>query len=223
MYLGDNLLNKGITGVRRGVRPRGAGGADPADAGARPADVRRRRAGGRPGRAAGREAEGAEERSRAGRRLHVLAGGVRLGEADQAQLPQRAGDHRRDPGPDRPRPRGPAAPGRGLVEGHRQARGHARGQPADPRYDRAPHRRHGRRRVAHRGQGRRSRPAPSIERSVIRGPGGHRRRRADRPRLRRAVHVDRPDVRDPRLRDRAQHRAGRQRASATWPTASRTA
>ena len=145
--------------VRGGVRPRGAGGADPADQGARPADVRRRRAGGRPGRAAGREAEGAEERPRAGRRLHVLARGVRLGQADQAELPERARDHRRHPGPDRPRPRGPAAPGRGLVEGHRQARGHARSQPPDPRHDRAPDRRVGGRRVAHRGQGRSSRPA----------------------------------------------------------------
>ena len=49
MYLGDNLLNRGIVRVRRAVREGETGGADPADAGARPADVRRRRAQGRQG------------------------------------------------------------------------------------------------------------------------------------------------------------------------------
>ena len=209
--------------VRRGVRPRGAGGADPADARARSADVRRRRAGRRPGRPPGREAEGAEERPRAGRRLHVLAGGLRLGEADQAELPQRAGDHRRHPGPDRSRPRGPAAHGRGLVEGHRQARGHARGQPADPRHDRAPDRRHRRRRVADRGQGgdrggRRRSSARSSAGPVVIGADA------------RIIHAYvgpftsiGTTCRDPRLGDRAQHRAGGQQSSATSPTASRTA
>ena len=72
-----------------------------------------------------------------------------------------------------------AAHRRGLVEGHRQARGHARGQPADPRHDRAPHRRHGRRRVAHRGQGRHrgGRGRRAIGRART---GDHRRGRADR-------------------------------------------
>ena len=51
----------------------------------------------------------------------------------QAQLPQRARDHRCHPGPDRSRPARHAAPGVGMVEGHRQARGHARSQPVDPR------------------------------------------------------------------------------------------
>ena len=105
MYLGDNLLNKGITHfVEEFVREKPAAQIlltqvpDPQMFGV--AELARR-----PRRAAGREAEGAEERSRAGRRLHVLAGGLRLGQADQAELPQRARDHRRDPGPDRSRPR----------------------------------------------------------------------------------------------------------------------
>ena len=63
--------------LRRGVRAREAGGADPADAGAGSADVRRRRARRRPRRPARREAEGAEERPRARRRLHVRPRGVR--------------------------------------------------------------------------------------------------------------------------------------------------
>ena len=103
------------------------------------------------------------------------AGGLRVGQPDQAELPQRARDHRRDPGPDRPRPDRPPAHRRRLVEGHRQARGHARSQPADPRHARAAHRRA------------RSTPTVAIEgkvvieagavveRSVIRGPGDHRR------------------------------------------------
>ena len=171
MYLGDNLLNRGINRFVEEFEREKPGRADSADARARPADVRRRRARGRPRRPAGREAEGAEERPRARRRLHVRPRGVRVGQAHQAELPQRAGDHRRDSGPDRPRPRGPAAPRRGLVEGHRQARGHARGQPPDPRHDRAPRRGHGRRRLAYRGQGRHRARAAVIERSVVRGPG----------------------------------------------------
>ena len=43
MYLGDNLLNRGIVVLRAGVRAREAGRADPADARARPADVRAHR------------------------------------------------------------------------------------------------------------------------------------------------------------------------------------
>ena len=44
MYLGDNLLNRGIVEFVEEFVTREAGGADPADAGARSADVRRRRA-----------------------------------------------------------------------------------------------------------------------------------------------------------------------------------
>ena len=62
-----------------------------------------------------------------------------------------------------------------------------------------------------------------VERSVIRGPAIIGARRADHARLRRAVHVDHERRRDPRLRDRAQHRARGLVASATWPTASTTA
>ena len=119
--------------VRRSVREGKAGGADPADAGARSADVRRRRARRRQGAPARRKAEGAEVEPRAGRRLHVRARDLHVGQQHQAELPQRARDHRRDPGPDRSRAARDAAPRVGLVEGHRQARGHARGQPADPR------------------------------------------------------------------------------------------
>ena len=77
-------------------------------------------------------------------------GDFHFGRQHQAEFPQRARDHRRDPGPDRSRPARHAAPGVGLVEGHRQARGHARGQPADPRNAEAAHRRQRRQGVAHR-------------------------------------------------------------------------
>src|SRR5436309_12125530 len=40
----------------------------------------------------GREAEAAQERPRAGRRLHVFAGRVRLREAHPSELPERARD-----------------------------------------------------------------------------------------------------------------------------------
>ena len=65
------------------------------------------------------------------------AGDLRVGQAHRAELPQRARDHRCDSGPDRPRPDGHAASGGRVVEGHRQARGHARGQPPHPRHVRA--------------------------------------------------------------------------------------
>ena len=96
----------------------------------------------------------------------------------QAELPERAGDHRCDSEPDRSRSGSAPASRRGLVEGHRPPRGHARGEPPDPRDDRAPGRGTRGRRLARRRQGHhraRCRDHP------IRGPGpgAHRRRRTD--------------------------------------------
>ena len=53
---------------------------------------------------------------------------------DQALRPRRARDHRRDPVAGRRRPPRRAAHRARLVEGHRPARRHARGQPPDPRH-----------------------------------------------------------------------------------------
>ena len=71
----------------------------------------------------------AAEQPRAGRRLHVRPRHLRVGAPHQALGARRARDHRRHPGPDRPRARRPPAHRARLVEGHRQARGHAGGQP----------------------------------------------------------------------------------------------
>ena len=68
MYLGDNLLQGGISDLVRNFHDRRAGLADPAHARARPGELRRRRAGRRGRReAAGREAPRAGDRPRAGR------------------------------------------------------------------------------------------------------------------------------------------------------------
>ena len=135
--------------VRRPVREGEAGGADPADAGSRSADVRRRRTRRRQSSPARRKAEGAEVEPCAGRRLHVRARDLHVGQQHQAELPQRARDHRRDPGSDRSRAARDAASRVGVVEGHRQARGHARGQPADPGDADDAYRWQGRQRLAH--------------------------------------------------------------------------
>ena len=134
MYLGDNLLRDGIVTLVDTFTSRAARRADPAHARAGPRELRRGGARRRqPGVAARGEAEGAEDRPRAGGRLHVHAGDLRRRALDRALLARRARDHRRDPDARGPRPaRGPAHRGR-LVEGHRPGAGHARGEPADPR------------------------------------------------------------------------------------------
>ena len=64
---------------------------------------------------------------------------------DPAVRPRRARDHRRDPVARRRRCARRVARRARLVEGHRPPRGHARGQPPDPRDDRAARRRRARR------------------------------------------------------------------------------
>ena len=125
----------------RGVPRQRARRPHPAHARPRPRALRRRRARGGPGRAPGREAGGAADQPRARRRLHVHPGRPRGGAGDLALGPRRAGDHRRHPAPGRLGPARGAAHRRRLVEGHRAPGGHARGQPPDPRHDRASHRR----------------------------------------------------------------------------------
>ena len=81
MYLGDNLLQGGISELVAAFREHAAGRADPAHAGARPRELRRRRAAAErrrrrrsrsaAGRAAGREAGRAGHRPGARRRVHV--------------------------------------------------------------------------------------------------------------------------------------------------------
>ena len=82
----------------------------------------------------------AEDEPRARRRLHVHRGHPRRRARDRPQPPRRAGDHRRHPVPRRRR-QARGAPRRArLVEGHRPPRGHAGGQPPDPRHDHRPRR-----------------------------------------------------------------------------------
>ena len=111
---------------------------------------------------------------------------LRGGQGHQALGARRARDHRRHPVADRPRPRRAPARHRGLVEGHRQARGHARGQPHHPRHARCRARE-----GAGRGQRDRRarsswRPARAIVESTVRGPAIIGRGARHRERLRRA-------------------------------------
>ena len=133
MYLGDNLLRDGMVELVEAFRssePDALILLTPVDD---PSSLRRRRARRRPGQAAGREAEGPSQRPRAGRRLHVRAaistppaaiepsarGELEITDAIQALI---------DDGK-RVEPHIVAR----LVEGHRPARGHARGQPPGAR------------------------------------------------------------------------------------------
>ena len=85
-------------GPRRELPPQPARGADPAHARPGPGELRRRRARRERRRhAPGREAEGARDRPRAGRRVHVHAAHPRGREGDPAVPARRARDHRRDP------------------------------------------------------------------------------------------------------------------------------
>ena len=108
MYLGDNLLQGGISDLVSRVSRALAGRADPAHARARPRELRRRRArarglrrpgAGGPGRAARREADRARDRPRARGRVHVHRRDPRRRACDRALRARGARDHRRDPAP----------------------------------------------------------------------------------------------------------------------------
>ena len=114
---------------------------------------------------------------------------------------RRARDHRRDPAPRRQRPARRAAHRQRLVEGHRPARGHARGQPADPRHDRDA--RSTASSIDSQVEGRVIVEAGRAARALDRArPGDHRRRRAaDRlptsaptPRSARTASIERAEV-----------------------------
>ena len=99
-----------------------------------------------------------------------------------------ARDHRRDPVARGPRQERPPAPRHGLVEGHRQDRGHARGQPHHPR--------HVHRRAASRASDAGCRvegkvviePGAKLANATVRGPAVIGAGRRDPRRLRRPVH-----------------------------------
>ena len=130
MYLGDNLLQGGITDLVERVPRERARRADPADAGARPRELRRRRARRRARRAAGREAAAARRptsrssastcsppasTTRRARSSPSARGELEITDAIQYLVDD--GQARR------------AAHRARLVEGHRPPRRHARGQP----------------------------------------------------------------------------------------------
>ena len=137
MYLGDNLLKEGIAPFVRAFEQSEPDALILLQKVKDPSDYGIAELAGRARHAARREAGRAAQRSRAGGRVPLHAGRLREREGDHALRPRRARDHRRHPAHDRPRPARRAAHGDRLVEGHRQARGHARGQPAHPRHHRA--------------------------------------------------------------------------------------
>ena len=178
MYLGDNLLQGGITDLVDAFRANEPDALilltpvpDPEHYGVAELDGDRVVA-------PGREAAGAEDRPRARRRLHVhrrrsttpraRSSPRARGELEITDAIQHLVDSGRRVEPHIVR---------GLVEGHRPPRGHARGQPADPRHasstrvdgelDRLAGRRPRRRRGG--------RAARALDRPR---PGDHRRRRA---------------------------------------------
>ena len=141
MYLGDNLLRDGITDLVDAFRDSEPDALilltqvpDPEHYGVAELD------GDRVVRLVEKPKD-PPSRPRAGRRLHVRARDLRRGAGDRALGARRARDHRRDPVADRRRPAGREPHGQRLVEGHRPARRHARGQPAGARGPRAPDRR----------------------------------------------------------------------------------
>ena len=191
MYLGDNLLRDGITDLVDAFREHEPEALilltqvpDPWHYGVAELDGDSRRP-------PGREAEGPAERHGAGRRLHVHAGDLRR--RARRSSPRGAASSR---SPTRSSSlidggsRVESHTVERLVEGHRPARRHARGQPAGARGPRAPDRGRARRREPGRGpggdRGRREARALGGPR-----PGRDRRRRADHRLLRRALHVDR--------------------------------
>ena len=125
----------------RGVPRARARRADPAHARPRPRELRRGRAGGHGARTARPARCGGSSRSRPSRRptwrwsastcsppgVHDAARAI------EPVAARRARDHRRDPASRRQGAARRAAHRAGLVEGHGPPRGHARGQPADPR------------------------------------------------------------------------------------------
>ena len=121
-----------------------------------------------PRREAGRPAVGPRPR----RRVPVRPDDPRRRAGDRAVGARRAGDHRRHPVADRPRPPRAHRAAHRLVDRHRQADAAARGQPAAARAARPAHRRHGRRAVDDRRPGASSRRAPrsSTRRCAARSP-----------------------------------------------------
>ena len=139
---------------------------DPAHPGRRPRVLRGGRARWRRGhRAPDREAQGPALGPRPGRRLPLRPGDLRRRPGARALLARRARDHRGDPGPDRRRPQRAVGDRHRLVEGHRPARRHARGEPAGAGGGRDAARRRDRRGLAGRGarrprRGRQGRATP---------------------------------------------------------------
>ena len=126
------------------------------------------------------------------RRLHVRRHDLRGRPRDPAERPAGARDHRRDPVAGGPRQERASAPRDGLVEGHREDRRHARGQPDHPRHVHGPRDRERGRRMPGRGQSRDRARSPALE---LHGP---RARRSSAPAPRSATPSSAPTRRSAR-------------------------
>ncbi len=210
MYLGDNLLNRGIRRFVEQFAATTAGGADPADARAGPADVRRR--GTQDGKVVGLVEKPKEPKSDLalvgvymfGPEIFDSVKRIRPSARNELEITDAIQDLI-DRGLDvRPH----------IVDGWWKDTGKLEDMLEANRLilDTLERRVEGTVDAASRIEGKVVvEPGAVVERSIVRGPGDHRRPRPHHPRLRRAVHVDHERRRDPRCGDRAQHRARGQR------------
>ena len=137
MYLGDNLIREPLAPLVAGFKATASRGPDPAREGAEPPGVRGRHPGPEAAWCSSSRSQRAAVRARAGRRLHVRRPRLRGRPGHPPVRPRGARDHGRHPVPHRPRVGRPAARDRGLVEGHREARGPPGGEPDRARHARA--------------------------------------------------------------------------------------
>ena len=192
MYLGDNLLQGGISELVAAFREHGPDALilltpvpDPENYGVAELAPGRHGEVGRVVRLVEKPAEPRTDLALVG--VYMFTAAVHdAARAIEPSRARRARDHRRDPAPRRRGHARRAAHRARLVEGHGAPGGHARGQPADPRQPARAHRGRADRLAGRRPRGDRAgRPAGAHDRAR---PGDHRRRRAAERLLHRPVH-----------------------------------